>query len=123
MKILTVCMDADGGSFFGETELPMEAADFSPPSPPGYRVSPKLGTDAVCIMRTPADYVDAWHPVPQRMFVILLSGRLRLETTDGDHRIIDTGGMFINEDDSGTGHRIMEADGGPYDMAMIHLSS
>lgn len=122
MNVLTVLMDDGGGTYFGETELPMEAADFAPPSPAGYWVSPKLGTDTVCIMRTPAGYVDVWHPVPQRMFVVLLSGRLKLETTDGDHRIIETGGMFINEDNEGRGHRMTEIDGGAYDMALIHLT-
>ncbi len=99
--VLTVLMDEEGGTFFGETELPLEVADFAPPSPPGYWVSPKLASDAVCVMRTPAGYVDTWHPVPQRVLVVLLSGRLRLETTDGDHRMIETGGMFINEDTEG----------------------
>ncbi len=121
MNVLTVFLDDNGGTYFGETDLPLEAADFAPPSPPGYWVSPKLNSVAVRLMRTLAGYVDTWHPVPQRMFVILLSGRLKLETTDGDHRIIETGGMFINEDNRGRGHRMMEVDNGPYDMALIHL--
>ena len=122
MKLLRVNVGDDGETFFDHTDWPLEPGDMAPPSPAGYVVTPKFATDGIRIMHTPAGYVDQWHPVPQRMFVILLSGCLRLETTDGDHRIIETGGMFLNEDDRGKGHRMMEVDGGAYDMALIHMS-
>lgn len=122
MEILTVLMTDDGGTCFGGTDLPLEQIDFAPPSPTGYEVSLALPADGIRIMRTPADYHDEFHHCPQRMFVILLSGRLRLETSDGDHRVIETGGMFINEDIVGQGHRMMEIDGGEYELALIGLS-
>ncbi len=122
MKVLTVCMGDQGGTFFGETDLPQEEMDFAPPSPGGYSVSPLMKAEGVRILHTPAGYIDEWHPVPQRMFVIVLSGRVNLETSDGDSRIIETGGMFINNDVSGRGHRITEMDGKAYDMALVQLS-
>jgi len=122
MDIFRVNVSNDGETFFDETDWPLAPGDMAPPSPVEYVATPMVAADGVRIVHTPAGYIDEWHPVPQRMFVILLSGRLRLETTDGDHRLIKTGDMFLNEDDRGRGHPMMEVDGKAYAMALIHLS-
>jgi len=35
MQVPTVSVDKDGGTYFRDTELPLEAADLTPPSPAG----------------------------------------------------------------------------------------
>lgn len=123
MRIPTISADASGGSYLRESELELKEADFAPPSPSGYRVSPALDAEGLHILSIPKGYVDAWHPAPSRLLAIALSGRLRLETSDGGHLIIETGGLFILEDTWGKGHLINETEGHAYELALIRLSA
>ena len=122
MRIPTVSVAEDGGTYFRDTNLPLEAADFTPPSPAGYWITPTLGSKGVTIMRTPAGYIDEWHPAPYHVLTAVMSGSLRVETSDGDHRVVDAGGIFINEDLEGEGHRLIEVNGEAYDILLIQLS-
>ena len=122
MEVATVCLDEKGGTRFRATKFKLEPADFTPPSPAGYWASRVLDAKGVTIMRTPAGYVDEWHPAPYQVLTILLTGTLRVDTSDGDHRIIKAGELFINKDITGRGHRLTEVNGEAYDMALIQLS-
>ena len=122
MRVPTVSLDEDGGTYFRDTELPFEAADFTPPSPDGYWITPTLGAKGISIMRTPAGYIDEWHPAPYHALTALMSGRLRVETSDGDHRIVEAGEIFINKDVKGRGHRLTEVNGEAYDILLVQLS-
>ena len=122
MLVPTVSLDEDEGTYFRDTEIPFEAADFTPPSPAGYWITPTLDAKGVSIMRTPAGYVDEWHPAPYHVLTAVMSGCLRVETSDGDHRVISPGGVFINEDVKGQGHRLTEINGEAYDILLVQLS-
>ena len=98
MKLPRIYTDENGETHFDEIEWPLEVIDFVPPSPAGYSVTPAMGATDVRIMRTPAGYVDVFHVVPHRMLVLLLTGEFKLETSDGDFRIIKAGMQFLNDD-------------------------
>ena len=121
MKLLRVSTSESGESYFGEVEWPLRQTDFAPPSPPGYSVTEAMPAQSVRVLRTPANYVDDWHPVPGRVLVALLSGRARVETSDGDTRFIERGQLVLFEDDWGKGHRINEVDGLAYDISLTFL--
>ena len=122
MEIPTVCIDDNGGTFFQMTELALEPANFTPPSPAGYWASRALDAMGVSVMRTPAGYVDEWHPAPYHVLTVVMTGTLRVETSDGDHRIINPGELFVNKDITGRGHRLAEVNGEAYDILLIQLS-
>lgn len=52
---------------------------------------------------TPA--LGHWHTAPQRQYVLFLTGRTEIEASDGDKRILETGGVLLVEDTFGKGHR------------------
>ena len=113
----------EGETYIDDVEWPLKVREFAPPSPAGYLVTDPMQAKEVCVMRTPANYVDAWHPVPNRVLVTLLSGRLRLETSNGDAHIIETGQQVLYEDDWGKGHRMNEIDGREYNIALVFLAA
>jgi len=122
LKLVRIYADHNGHSHFGEIELKLSEREFCPPSPTGYTVTDAMPATEVRILRTPAGYVDDWHPAPGRVLATLLSGTLRVETSDGDSRMFDAGDQFLCEDIIGQGHRMMELAGRAYDMALVMLA-
>ena len=48
--------------------------------------------------------LQAWHPAPQRQFVVILSGQLEIGFEDGSTKIFGQGDARLVEDVSGKGH-------------------
>ena len=122
MRYLRIYSDAEGQSHVSEHEWEMHEEDFSPPSPAGYFVSDMMPASGVTIMHHPAGYKDVWHPVPARVLVTILKGRIRLQTSDGDSRTVEPGAQIIFEDTNGKGHQLNEVDRQEYDFAIVRLS-
>ena len=53
----------------------------------------------------------AIHVAPNRQIVVLLTGRLEVEVSDGEKRQWGPGGMFMADDTSGKGHRTRVLEG------------
>ena len=121
MKYLRICCDAEGQSHISEHEWDMHEEDFSPPSPPGYVTDPMPASE-VTIMHHPAGYQDVWHPVPGRVLVTVLKGEIRLQTSDGDSRIVEPGTQLIFEDTTGKGHQLDEVNRQEYNFAIVRLA-
>ena len=122
MRYLRVYCDAENQSHISEHEWDMHEEDFSPPSPGGYFVTDLLPASGVTLMHNPAGYEDEWHPAPFRVLVTVLKGRIRLQTTDGDSRIVEPGAQLVFEDTTGKGHRLDEVNRREYNFAIIRLS-
>jgi hypothetical protein len=45
-----------------------------------------------------------WHPVPQRLLAVYLSGAGTMEASDGERRELLPGTILLAEDTSGKGH-------------------
>ena len=69
---------------------------------PTEMVSGQLATGIVLGLYTHT-FFD-WHNVPQRRYVIILSGELEIEIGDGSKRRFSAGDMLLEEDTSGQGH-------------------
>ena len=121
MRYLRVCSDADGQSHISEHEWDMHEEDFSPPSPGGYFVTDPMPASGVTIMQNPAGIEDVWHPVPACVLVTVLKGRIRLQASDGDNRIIEPGDQIVFEDTTGQGHQLDELDRQEYNFAIVRL--
>lgn len=121
MTYLQICAAADGESYLQDQTWPMSEGDFTPPSPAGYSISETYGAHGVLMMHHPAGYVDEWHCAPKPVLGAVLRGHVRIQTSDGDVRILPPGAQFVATDLHGKGHKIEESNGQPYDLSLILL--
>lgn len=82
-------------------------------------------TDEVPLSRfqfalAPGSFNFDWHNAPQRQVVIVLSGGLETETTDGSVARVKPGGFLYGEDTSGRGHRTVSVNGIPRLSVFAH---
>ncbi len=109
MKIVHLTSTADGGSSFEEMEIRVDAS----PTPSGLALNrsetfPIVGS---MIMELPEGLVLDWHTSGRPSFVVVLSGTVELETSDGAKHGWGTGEMFFTNDCEGRGHRTRTVDG------------
>jgi quercetin dioxygenase-like cupin family protein len=104
MKYLRVYSDESGESHFDEVDVPMQEVNYAPPAPP-VQLSAFMPAAQVGFMAGQPGWVGDWHPVPQRQMVVLISGELELDVSDGETRRMHPGDVALSEDTSGKGHR------------------
>jgi hypothetical protein len=63
------------------------------------------------IMELAAGLVWDWHTSARPCFIVVLSGTIESETTDGAKRVWGAGEIFFNDNLSGRGHRTRTVDG------------
>jgi hypothetical protein len=99
MKVTRVYADADGESRFEEREIELKVSGeigcLSDPIP----------AKSVIFRENEAGYDFNWHVAPQRQFIILLDGKIEIETSLGEKRTFSGGEILLMEDTSGKGHR------------------
>ena len=122
MNYVRIFSDAEGQSHISDHAWDMHEEDFSPPSPGGYFVTNMMPAHGVIMMHHPSGYEDAWHPVPARVLVTILKGRIRVQTSDGDSRVVGPGAQLVFEDTVGKGHRLDEVNRQEYNFAIVRLS-
>jgi hypothetical protein len=103
ITIARIYSDADGGSHFAQTTITFTLVDFAPPAPP-ISVSAIMEAENVSIISSPPGWFGDWHPVPRRQFIIVLSGELEVEVSDGEKRLFGPGAICLVEDTTGEGH-------------------
>jgi hypothetical protein len=109
MKLMHLTSTADGDSHFWQMEIHLNAS----PTPSGSVLNrsdifPLVGS---MIMELPEGLVMDWHTSPQPSFVVVLSGMVQSETSDGAKQNWGTGEMFFTDDRDGRGHRTRTVDG------------
>ena len=98
-----VYSDSSGESHFADGQIDFHIADYAPPAPP-MSVSAVRPADGVVFLSSPPGWVGDFHPAPRRQFVLLLSGELEVEVTDGEVRRFGPGAILLVEDTVGRGH-------------------
>ena len=88
---------ADGQTHSEEVEVKL-AGD------PANQVSEMVKVSGAEIHRSPAGYVNDWHPASRRQYVITLSGRGEIELTGGKKIPMGPGQILLAEDTTGKGH-------------------
>ncbi|WP_077489621.1 hypothetical protein [Sinomonas mesophila] len=104
VSYLRIYADARGESHFEDLDIPFEEADFVPPAPP-VLLSPSQPASAFSIERVPPGWFGDWHPVPQRLMAVYLSGSGEMVASDGEARDLVPGTILLAEDTTGKGHR------------------
>lgn len=73
------------------------------------------------MMHHPAGYRDEWHCAPAPVLGTVLSGTIRIDTSDGDNCVLKPGDQFVARDLKGDGHKIEETTLKPYNLALVVL--
>lgn len=104
MDITTFVATADGGSRFESLRV---SQDLWRDDGMGHRIllSVPYASPAVQLVELPAGMAQDWHNAPARQLVVVLSGVIEVETTDGQCRQWRAGEVFLPADVTGRGHR------------------
>ncbi len=102
--------DEDGNSYFQDRSEPLE------PSTVGFTSAP-LSSEHIFFGK--ASEVQDWHTAPQRLFIIVLSGTMQVESSVGEVRNFLPGQVVLFEDLKGKGHRTCSLDGEPVEYLAI----
>lgn len=103
MKITRFITTSDGGSKFVELEIPLPVP-YTDEFGNVYSLSEGVPYNGV-IAELPRGLDLDWHVAPSRQFVIVMSGALDVESTDGVIKRFSPGDMFMADDRNGQGHR------------------
>jgi hypothetical protein len=103
MQNICLYVDEKGASHFKEIEFELEAAEFAPPAPP-LNVSATVPANQIVFVSAPVGWHGDWHPSPARQYLVMLSGVLEMQASDGETRRFVKGNVLLATDTSGTGH-------------------
>src|ERR1700692_3958175 len=119
MKIVRFASASDGGSQFVELGIPIDNA---PPDAYGSTVhrSSILPAQSTMVTEMPEGLYQDWHPASRRQLLIVLSGTLEVETSDGRKHRCSSGEVFLADDVGSRGHRTRTI-GGPARVVFVHL--
>jgi hypothetical protein len=104
MRYLRIYAGDDGGSRFEDVELPASPTHIVDGVPP-LLVSGPFACTEVTFVEQPQDASD-WqaHVAPRQQWVIVLSGRAAITTSNGVRREVGPGDVILAEDTTGQGH-------------------
>jgi hypothetical protein len=97
MKIIRFIPAPDGGSQFVEADIPIDNASTDAF---GHLIRRSATVTAQSAMFTemPEGLDQNWHPASRRQLVVVLSGTVEVEATDGTKHRWSNGEMFLAED-------------------------
>ena len=103
VSFLRIYADEAGESHFADFDVAFEEADFVPPAPP-VLMSPAQAATEYSLEQVHPGWHGDWHPVPQRLLAVYLSGSGEITASDGESRDLLPGTVLLAEDTSGRGH-------------------
>ena len=120
MRIIRFFDTPDGGSCFEEVDIAFPQP-FTDEYNNTYHLTKSFSAPNAVIADLPHGLDQDWHVAPNRQIVIVLSGVLEVQTTDGEKRQWNAGGMFMADDPRGKGHqtRVLE---GPARLLFLRVS-
>jgi hypothetical protein len=119
MKIVRFASVSDGGSRFIEVDIPIDNASTDVFRNIVHR-SAILPAQSIKLTEMPEGLYQDWHPASRRQLLIVLSGTLEVETSDGKKHRCSSGEVFLADDVGSRGHRTRTI-GGPARVLFVHL--
>jgi len=98
-KITRIYNDKKGESHFEDIEIQLEDGGEI-----GF-MSGKIPVKEVVFRQVKPSYDYDFHNAPQRQYIILLDGKIEIETSLGVKRIFKGGDILLAEDTVGKGHK------------------
>lgn len=108
-----------GGSQFVTLTVPIDDARTDAFGHTSHR-SRVIPAQSTMLSEMPAGLEQDWHPASRRQFVVVLSGTVEVEASDGQKRQFGPGQMFLADDSASSGHRTRTL-GGPARVLFVHL--
>jgi hypothetical protein len=112
MKIARFAAASDGGSQFVEVEMPTDNAS-TDAFGNTVRRSAILPAQSTMVTEMPEGFYQDWHPASRRQLLIVLSGTVEVETSDGKKHRCGSGEVFLADDVGSRGHRTRTIGGRP----------
>jgi len=119
MKLIRFASTPDSGSQFVEVDIPIDNASTDAFGNVVHR-SGILPAQSTMLTEMPEGLYQDWHPASRRQLLVVLSGTLEVETSDGMKHRCSTGEMFLADDVGSRGHRTRTI-GGPASVLFVHL--
>src|SRR4029078_5683052 len=94
MKIVRFVSAPDGGSQFVEVNLPVENASADAWGNTSRR-SETLPAQSAMVTEMPEGLYQDWHPASRRQLLVVLSGTLEVETSDGKKHRCSSGEVLL----------------------------
>ena len=104
LKHYRIRSDDSGESHLDQTEMKQSLVNAAPPAPPFY-VSAFNPASKYGFYSAPPGWIGDWHPAPAKQFMVLLSGALDVEASDGGVVRLSPGDVLLVEDTLGKGHK------------------
>ena len=114
--------DAAGESHFEDFEIELHTVDFAPPAPP-MLLSAYSDVSRFALLSCPPGWHGDWHPAPHRQWMLFLSGKARVEVSDGEVREFGAGDIALLEDTTGRGHRSEQSGVEPFLIAVVQCTA
>jgi quercetin dioxygenase-like cupin family protein len=93
MKIVRIYTGADNQTHFQD----LDADAFS-------TLAPKVGEGGIRVNQGTASSFSDFHNAPRRQYVVVMSGAMEIEISDGATRQLGPGDVLVAEDLTGKGH-------------------
>jgi len=107
MIITRLWADEAGESHFEDTEVSLRDEG------PIGRLSDPLPAASMILRENEPGYDYDWHTAPRRQYIVMLSGLVEIEASDGEIRTFAPGDILLVEDVEGKGHKSRSPDGRP----------
>lgn len=97
--------DSDGESHFEDLYVSMkDAGEIG-------SLSEETGGATLIFRGNSPDYDFDWHPAPARQFVLMMTGEVEIQVSDGEKRLFRPGDALLIEDLHGKGHKTKNVGG------------
>ena len=100
--------------------IDLARGDYAPPAP-ALSTSQAEPATRWLLLKLDAGWDGTWHPSPNRQFMIITSGEVKVEVTDGEIKTFRPGDVLLVEDIEGRGHYSTTPDGVECGIFVIHL--
>jgi len=98
-NVTRIYSDANGESHFEDITIPLKSNGEI-----GF-LSDEEPVKGIIFREVEASYDFDFHNAPQRQYIVLLDGGVKIETSLGDVRTFATGDILLVEDTTGKGHK------------------
>jgi hypothetical protein len=120
-KYLRLYADSAGDSRVEEASIELQSTPYAPPAPDLYLSQP-FPAAAAAFLTFPTGWTGTWHVTPRRQLLVVLSGEIEVELSDGSVRQAGPGTVGLLEDTVGGGHITRVVGGGPVETLVVPLA-
>ena len=107
MHIARIWADDSGETHYQDIEITLT------PSGPLGSMSVPLPVTSMILRENEPGYDYDWHIAPQRQYIVMLTGLVEIQVSDGESRTFGPGDIVQMEDITGKGHKSRSPDGNP----------